>query len=115
MRHEVHEKSEVVSRYETWEAEVEGFWVDIRKDEQSGFRVGISPKDWERYRIPLLSFSPKNVADFEKLAELLPAILAELAKQLRAEGLEDLRSKWDISTEEMKRMLHKHIQEAHDA
>lgn len=51
--------------------------------------------------MPILDFRPKRVEELEALAELLPSVLRQLAAGLRAEGLTDLRSKYDLMREEM--------------
>lgn len=41
------------------------------------------------------SVSPRSVSELETLATNLPAILSAVVEALKAEGIEDLRTKWE--------------------
>jgi hypothetical protein len=106
-KHTVQESRDVVRKSEHWGAEVDGYDVYVNRRDDDVYSVGVNPNAWRRngyvdtFRLPLLSFYPKNVADLEVLAERLPSILKQLAAGMRAWGLEDLRSDADRRMEEM--------------
>lgn len=96
-KHEIRNKKETIERSEQWSAEIDGYDVIITRDHNGLTEVGIAPISYERLRLPLLKFYPKSVNDIEKLATSLPSLLKTVATEMRDAGLDDLRSKWDIT------------------
>jgi hypothetical protein len=101
MKHEVRERQTNAERSETYSGENAEFFygVNIRAD---GFvSVYASPLNWDRMRMGAFQCHPKNVSDLDRLADGLPDILRTIATELRAVGLEDLRSGMDKRMDEM--------------
>lgn len=102
----VYEAKHETKKSETWSAELDGFDVYVHRDDDDSYDVGIYPNDWrgefgqDHMRLSLVKFYPKNVAEFDALAERLPAVLRQLAELMRAEGLNDLRSSFDRQRDE---------------
>lgn len=95
-KHEVRERRTEVQESEHLSAEIAGYDVCLSKSGAMGvWTLDIAPIKWDRLRLPLLRFYPKNVDDLDRLAEALPSLLHEVAAALRNEGREDLRSEQD--------------------
>lgn len=94
----VREQTEIRKRHETWSAEVNGYEVLFHREDDGYAELAIyRPREHPPMRLGIIECHPKSVADLEHFAAEAGALLAEVARELREAGLDDLRSaseKW---------------------
>jgi hypothetical protein len=99
--HEVHEVA--IDRGESWRAEVAGYVVGVDRQADGHREVWVSPADRPSHRV--IRCAPKDVADLERVADVLPELLRAAAAELRAAGLVDLRTTIDVLIDEQRTMI----------
>jgi hypothetical protein len=97
--HTVREQTQTVERSESWHSEINGYDVGVERRDDGFTEVWIS-NFGNSLRLPLLKFYPKRVADIEHVIEVLPDLLKATVIELRAAGLDDLRSRSDVMMDE---------------
>lgn len=98
----VSEKQETIKRSVTYTAEFGSWDVYVTQREGESWEISVCYRP-PGLRLSLLRFYPKRVGDLELLANELPQLLRETAEAMRREGLDDLRSRWDVTEDEMQK------------
>jgi hypothetical protein len=102
--HDVREES-TIERRESWTAEIAGYVVSVERRDHAGTEIAISPTSGDGPWRPLVKCRPACVADLERVADVLPDVLRAVVSELRAAGLDDLRSSTDVMIAEQRQKL----------
>lgn len=104
-RHEVKESQTVISKQDYYTAKIEGYDVIFEHD-NNGARLKLYPNsEHHGIRLGLIECCPDNVADLEQFADHAATLFRGIARELRALGKSDLRSKWEIEHEDLMESL----------
>ncbi len=104
--HELHDEPRPPTRRESWHAEIAGYRVTVARRDDGATEVRVSPVDSPADGLrPLVSCRPTCVADLERVADILPEVIRAAAAELRAAGLDDLRSTMDVLIDEQRQLI----------
>lgn len=114
IEHKVREAHEQIKEHHTWSFTVAGYTgVASREGADGHLEISIAPEPWDRLRLGILKMYPRFLSDLEAFADEAPALLRQLAAELReALGTDDVRDWSDRMMDDHHAQVKEYVRQA---